>query len=42
VTDIVRIAQVDGTEEEVKALRSWCDEHQFKTVVFVSHADHTR
>ena len=42
VTDIVRIAQVDGTEEEVKALPSWCDEHQFKTIVFVSHTDHTR
>ena len=42
VTDIVRIAQVDGTEEEVKALPSWCDEHQLQSAVFVAHTDHTR
>jgi hypothetical protein len=42
VTDIVRISPVDGTEEEVKALPPWCDEHKLQSIVFVAHADHTR
>jgi hypothetical protein len=42
VTDIVQISPVDGTEEEVKALPPWCDEHQLQSVVFVAHTDHTR
>ena len=42
VTDIVRISPVDGTEEEVKALPPWCDEHQLQSAVFVAHTDHTR
>jgi uncharacterized SAM-binding protein YcdF (DUF218 family) len=42
VTDIVRISEVDGTEEEVRALPSWCDEHRLQTIVFVAHTDHTR
>jgi hypothetical protein len=42
VTDIVRISPVDGTEEEVKALPPWCDEHKLQSIVFVAHSDHTR
>lgn len=42
VTDIMRISPVTGTEDEVDALRPWCDEHQFRSVVFVAHMDHTR
>jgi hypothetical protein len=42
VMDIVRISPVDGTEEEVKALPAWCDEHQLRTIVFVARTDHTR
>ena len=42
MTDIVQISPVDGTEEEAEALRPWCDEHQFRSVVFVAHTDHTR
>jgi hypothetical protein len=42
VTDIAQISPVDGTEEEVRALPSWCDEHQLQTIVFVAHTDHTR
>jgi hypothetical protein len=42
VTDIVRISPVDGTEEEVKALPPWCDEHRLQSIVFVAHSDHTR
>ena len=42
VTDIVRISPVDGTEEEVKALPPWCDEHKLQSIVFVAHTDHTR
>jgi hypothetical protein len=42
VMDIVRISPVEGTEEEVKALPPWCDEHQLRSIVFVAHTDHTR
>jgi len=42
VTSIVQISPVNGTEEEAKALPPWCDEHQFGSVVFVAHTDHTR
>jgi hypothetical protein len=42
VPDIVRISPVDGTEQEVQALPPWCDEHQFRTIVFVANTDHTR
>jgi hypothetical protein len=42
VPDIVRISPVDGTEQEVQALPPWCDEHQFRTIVFVAKTDHTR
>jgi hypothetical protein len=42
VTEIVRISPVEGIEDEVRALVPWCDEHQFRSVVFVAHTDHTR
>jgi hypothetical protein len=42
VTDIARISQVTGTEDEVIALAPWCDELQLRSIVFVAHMDHTR
>jgi hypothetical protein len=42
VTDIVRIAPVEGTEDEVRVLAPWCDEHQLRSIVFVARTDHTR
>ena len=42
VTDIVRISPVEGTEDEVRALPAWCDEHNLRSIVFVAHSDHTR
>jgi hypothetical protein len=42
VTDIVEIPRVDGTEDEGKVLPSWCDEHQFQSVVVVAKTDHSR
>jgi len=31
-----------GTEGEGEALPSWCDQHQFGSIVFVSARDHSR
>ena len=42
VTDIVQISPVEGTEDEVRALPAWCDEHNLRSIVFVAHSDHTR
>ena len=44
VTDVVRIATIVGgsTEGEGQALPPWCDEHQFRSVVFVVDKDHSR
>jgi hypothetical protein len=42
VTDVVQISGVDGTESEGQALPSWCDEHQFRSIVFVVNKDHSR
>jgi hypothetical protein len=41
VTDIVPIARVDGTEDEVRALAPWCDAHHLRSIVFVARTDHT-
>ena len=43
VTDIVQIPRTDvGTEGEGEVLPSWCDQHQFRSVVFVAARDHSR
>jgi hypothetical protein len=43
VTDIVRIPRTDvGTEGEGEVLPSWCDQHQFRSAVFVAARDHSR
>jgi hypothetical protein len=42
VTDLVEIPRVDGTEGEGQVLPSWCDEHQFRSVVVVATKDHSR
>jgi hypothetical protein len=44
ITDVVQIppgADV-GTETEGQALPTWCDQHQFRSVVFVAARDHSR
>src|SRR5262245_44449102 len=43
VTDVVQILRTDvGTEGEGQALPPWCDEHQFRSIVFVAARDHSR
>lgn len=43
VTAIEQIPRaVAGTEAESRALRAWCDQHQVRSVVVVSTADHSR
>ena len=43
VTDIVQIPRTDvGTEGEGQVLPPWCDEHQFRSIVFVVAPDHSR
>ena len=43
VTDVVQISRTDvGTEGEGDALPPWCDQHQFRSVVFVAARDHSR
>lgn len=42
VTDVVEISRVGGTEDEGQALPAWCDDHQFRSVVFVATKDHSR
>jgi hypothetical protein len=43
VTDVVQIARTDvGTEGEGQVLPSWCDQHQFRSIVFVAARDHSR
>ena len=37
VTNVTQIPMTDrGTEGEGRALRSWCDQHQFRSIVFVA------
>jgi len=40
VTDVVQISRIDGAEGEV--LPPWCDEHQFRSLMFVATKDHSR
>src|SRR6185312_4726368 len=42
VTDVARISRVDGTESEGEVLPQWCDEHQLRSIVFVTSKDHSR
>jgi hypothetical protein len=43
VTDVVQIPRTDvGTEGEGQVLPPWCDQHQFRSVVFVAARDHSR
>jgi hypothetical protein len=43
VTDVVQIPATDaGTEGEGQALATWCDQHQFRSIVFVAARDHSR
>jgi len=39
--EVVPIAAA-GTEAEGRVLLSWCDQHQFRSIVVVSAADHSR
>jgi hypothetical protein len=43
VTDVVQIPRTDvGTESEGQVLPPWCDQHQFRSIVFVAARDHSR
>jgi hypothetical protein len=43
VTDVVQIPRREvGTEGESQVLPPWCDQHQFRSVVFVAARDHSR
>jgi hypothetical protein len=43
VTDIVEIPRTDaGAEGESQVLPLWCDQHQFRSIVFVAAKDHSR
>ena len=43
VTDVVQISRTDvGTEGEGQVLPPWCDQHQFRSIVFVAARDHSR
>ena len=43
VTDIVEISRTyAGTEGEGRVLPPWCDQHQFRSIVFVAARDHSR
>jgi hypothetical protein len=43
VTDVVEIPKTEGgTEGEGQVLPPWCDQHQFRSIVFVAARDHSR
>jgi hypothetical protein len=43
VTDVVEIPRTEaGTEGEGQVLPPWCDQHQFRFIVFVAARDHSR
>jgi hypothetical protein len=43
VSDVVQIPSTDaGTENEGDVLPLWCDQHQFRSVVYVAAMDHSR
>jgi hypothetical protein len=43
VTDTMQITRTaGGTEGELQALPQWCDQHQFRSIVFLAAKDHSR
>jgi hypothetical protein len=43
VADIEQIPGIDlGTQSEGQVLAAWCDEHQLRSIVFVTAKDHSR
>src|ERR1700738_3604002 len=43
VMDVVQIPRTDaGTGGEAQVLPPWCDQHQFRSIVFVAARDHSR
>jgi len=43
VTDVMQIAGTEaGTKGESQVLPPWCDQHQFRSIVFVAARDHSR
>jgi hypothetical protein len=43
VTDVMQIPGTQaGTEGESQVLPPWCDQHQFRSIVFVAARDHSR
>jgi hypothetical protein len=43
VTDILQISRLDaGTGGEGQVLPAWCDQHDFRSIVFVAAPDHSR
>src|SRR5262249_1636063 len=43
ITRVLQIPRVEGgTEGEGQVLPAWCDEHQFRSIVFVAARDHSR
>ena len=43
VTDVLQITRTDaGTEGEAQIFPSWCNQHQFRSIVFVAARDHSR
>jgi hypothetical protein len=43
VTGVVQIPRTEGgTESEGQVLPAWCDQHQFRSIVFVAARDHSR
>ncbi len=43
ISDIVRIPRTEaGTDAEGAILPSWCDQHQFRSIVVVAARDHSR
>jgi hypothetical protein len=43
VVDVVHIPRTDaGSQGEAQVLPPWCDEHQFRSIVFVTTSDHSR
>ena len=43
LTDIMQIPRTEaGTEGEGQVIPSWCDQHEFRSIVFVAARDHSR
>jgi hypothetical protein len=43
VTEVMQIPRTDaGTQGEAQVLPPWCDQHQFRSIVFVTARDHSR